>query len=185
MKPAASKAQWDDARAIAVAYVDATYHLPADKVRAENPRLPFLFTAALPGISSVLVHDGKVVDGGGLAGLGTYLDAVDVYADHALTADDVLDLLYEFKAFPPVDPATGGPNAYVTDEGTALSMTIAWRGAEADFTLAYRLQPAEDPDIDESEPEESSEMTASSWTLHLARGAEPRWTEARKTIATE
>jgi len=176
-----SRAQWDEARAIAVAHVDATYHLPADKVRAENPRLPFLFKAALPGASSVLVHGGKVVDGGGLAALGAYLDAVDVYAERALTADDVLDLLYEFESFPHVDAAAGSPETYVTDEGTPLSMTVAWRGGDADFTLAYRLQAATDPDIDASDSEDDSTVTTVSlWTLHLTRGVEPRWSEVRR-----
>lgn len=177
----ATTAQWDQARAIAVAHVDATYHLPADKVRAANPRLPFLFTAALPGKSAVLVHRGAIVDGGGTDGLGAYLDAVDVYADAALSADDVLDLLYLFRAFPPRDAAEGSPDLYVTDEGTGLSMRIEWRGADADFTLAYKNDRRGDTDDHGSEPEETDTvMEVSLWTLHLVRGATPSWTEARR-----
>lgn len=177
----ATKAQWDEARAIAVAHVDATYHLPADKVRAENPRIPFLFRAALPRVSAVLVHDGAVVSGGGADKLGGYLDAVDIYAEHALTADDVLDLLYVFAAFPPVDAAAGGADAYVTDLGMPLSMNAAWHGSALDFTLAYRLQAASDPDNDEGDSDDDSTViTVSLWRLHLRKNAAPRWSERRR-----
>lgn len=174
-------AQWDEARAIAVAHVDTTYHLGPDKVRAENPRLPFLFRAALPGKSAVLIHLGAVVDGGGPDKLGSYLDAVGVYAEGALTADDVLDLLYLFRAFPPRDAADGSPDLYVTDEGSELSMKAAWHGEACDFTLAYKLEPGTDPDIDESDDDDGSTVvTVSLWTLHLSKGTTPTWTETRR-----
>ncbi len=179
----ATPSQWAEARAIAEHHAEVTHHAPPDKVREGNPRLPFLFDAALPGTSWVLVHDGKVTDGGGLAKLGPYLDAVDVYADHALTAGDVTDLLYVFGAFPPVDAAAGSPEYYVTDEGTELSMRTNWRGHDLDLILAYRLQAPSDPDIHPGDSTaDTSETTVSFWTLHLGKGAAPRWTEERREL---
>lgn len=177
-----TKVQWDEARALAVRYVDATYHLPADKVREANPRLPFLFEAALPGKGAVLIHNGAVLESHGTEALGAYLDAIDVYADRALTAEDVLALIYLFDVFPPVDPLTTSPRNYVTDEGTDLSKRSVWKGNELDFTLAYRLQPGSVPgrDIGGTVNEGEGVMTIAFWTLHLRKGVVPRWTEERR-----
>jgi hypothetical protein len=178
----ATQGQWDEARAIAERYADQKHHFPADKVRAANPRLPFLFDAALPGASWVLVHDGRVVEGGGLADLGAYLDAIDVYADHALTTDDVTDLLYVFEALPPVPPEAVSPTSYVTDEDGELAARASWHGHELDVRLAYILRYASPSDVVSEDTSETWEMPVSFWTLHLRKGAVPTWTEERREL---
>jgi len=178
--------QWAEARAIAEQHADATEHAPPDKVREGNPRLPFLFDAILAKSSWVLVHDGQVIEGGGLAKLGAYLDAIDVYADRALTADDVTDLLYVFQAFPPVDAMAGAPEYYLTEEGTELSVRATWRGHDLDLTLAYRLEAPNVPGLQAggmtTADSATWQMVVSFWTLHLRKGALPRWTEERRQI---
>lgn len=179
----ATKAQWDEARAIAERHADETYHAPPEKVRDANPRLPFLFDAALPGHSWVLVHQGKVIDGGGLSALGSYLDAIDAYADRALIADDVTDLLYVFGAFPPVDAAAASPESYYTDEDPELAMRATWHGNDLDLRLAYLLRYPSNPDIAPSEDTSPTwEMPVSFWTLHLRKGTVPTWTEERREL---
>jgi hypothetical protein len=183
MKRSETPAQWEAAREVAVRYADNKHHFDPDSVREANPRLPFLFDAALPGADAVLVHDGAVVQGGGSTALGRYLDAVDVYADRALTTDDVLELLYVFDVFPTVDKAASSPQFYVTEENTELSMRSRWNGDALEFTLAYRLQPPRGHyDGGESEPEGPQEtvLTVSFWTLHLQKHVAPRWTEQRR-----
>jgi hypothetical protein len=183
MKRGETPAQWEEARAVAVKYADDKHHFDGDSVREGNPRLPFLFDAALPGASAVLVHEGRIVDGGGSDALGRYLDAVDVYENRALTTDDVLDLLYVFDVFPTVDKAASSPQFYVTEENTELSMRSRWNGDALEFTLAYRLQPPRGHyDGGESEPEGPQEtvLTVSFWTLHLQKHVAPRWTEQRR-----
>jgi len=151
-----------------------------------NPRLPFLFDAILAKSSWVLVHDGQVIEGGGLAKLGAYLDAIDVYADRALTADDVTDLLYVFQAFPPVDAMAGAPEYYLTEEGTELSVRATWRGHDLDLTLAYRLEAPNVPGLQAggmtTADSATWQMMVSFWTLHLRKGVLPRRTEERRQI---
>jgi hypothetical protein len=177
----ATPTQWDEARGIAERYADETHHVPAEKVRAANPRLPFLFDAALPGMGAILVHDGVVTHGGGASALGRYLDDVDVYSDRALTTDDVLELVYVFEVFPPVDTEATTPEGYFTDEDGDFAMRSAWHGHDLDFTLAYRLQYPSDPDTHASDSSDDTwVMHVSFWTLHLRKGTAPTWTEERR-----
>ena len=178
----ATPSQWDEARAIAERHADEKYHFAPDKVRDANPRLPFLFDAALPGTDWVLVHKGKVIDGGGVQGLGTYLDAVDVYADRALTADDVTDLLYVFKAFPPVAPEAASPESFYTDEAPDVAVRATWHGHELELRLAYRLEYGSASGVVSEDTSDTWKMPVSFWTLHLRKGAVPTWTEERREL---
>jgi len=64
----------------------------------QSPRVPGMYD--VDGESQVLVHDGKLVEGGGLAAFTSYLRATKLAPKPPLELKDMLELVAAFDAYP-------------------------------------------------------------------------------------
>ena len=179
---------WQAAEALAVKHVVRSRGVASAEVLDRRTTLPYLVEVLLPGGTTVrtLVHGGSVVEGGGLAGLGAYLRSLAFVAGRAPTAEDLLLLLQQFDAYPPVAGVEGypPPSAYHYNEfaDAELNPRLDFDASGARFTLCYALEVRPIPPgiaIGARIPGSQGTRPMARWTLAIPGNDAPTWTEER------
>jgi hypothetical protein len=178
-RPARSETMtWERAEEIARQYLVDEGSVPAGGGTAayeRNDRAKFLFRY---GHLLVLVHRGEVLPrSGGVSALSRYVWETPESERQALRAEDAVDLVGYFTAYPPVKDGEpfgfyGDPSAdrFRPDE-PALHAHVAWSQERASFRIYYDVTRNEDqiPDVDL--------RTLAEWTLTLSPDGTGVWTE--------
>ncbi len=155
---------WERAEKIARA------HTPSTAPYERNPRVKYLFEVAH---QHILVHDGEVVSGRGVSALSRYLAAVPQPERRAMLADDLVVLMREFGAFPPIQDRE--PLAYIHGHQADVSPDnlqprLEWNGDRGAFRVYYDVTEhayeKEDPDL----------RDIAEWTLAIAPDGTVVWT---------
>lgn len=131
MDPSSPEA-WKQAEAIAAAAARGT-------LEVRSKALPFMFMADSP--PAVLVHSGKVVTEKGAAAAGRYLRDLGVIQGRGPAIEDVLFVLFAFRAWPPIKDVAEESYVHVaSDERLAdLTARIEHDGEAARVVLHYFL----------------------------------------------
>lgn len=158
---------WERAERIARTHISSTAHFEP------NPRVKYLFKVAH---QHILVHEGEVISRGGVSALTRYLAEVPQPERRAMLADDLVVLMRELDAFPPIegrDPLAyiHGHHADVSPDN--LQPRLDWNGDHGAFRVYYDVtehaNQKEDPDL----------RDIAEWTLVIASDGKVAWTERR------
>ncbi|MDQ3366844.1 MAG: hypothetical protein M3680_15585 [Myxococcota bacterium] len=141
-------------------------------------RVPGLFQAEFAdGADYVVVQDGKVVAGKGLAALGTYMRAVDLLA-HRPEAKDLTTLLAVFGALPPVSGYATPDQFYDYAKHAQLNPKVELAGDAGRLILHYLVPrqggPVPNPNL----------VTVKRWTLEIPKTYKLAWHEAETKLDT-